>query len=81
MSSEKVAAFGEAWVAMAFEAFRANQQLTLSVMQSFWFPWASPFPRSHSRQLSNAALGILGSGMAPIRRRAVANARRLARIR
>jgi hypothetical protein len=81
MGSEKIAAFNEAWVAMAFEAFRANQQLTLSVMQSFWFPWARPSSRSHSRQLSDAALGILGSGMAPIRRRAVANARRLTRVR
>ena len=80
MSSEKIAASKEAWVAMAFEAFRANQQLTLSVMQSFWFPWARP-SRSHAHQIGDAALGILGSGMAPIRRRAVANARRLTRVR
>jgi hypothetical protein len=34
---------------------------------------------SASRQLSDAALSILGKGMAPISRRAVANARRLGR--
>ena len=47
-------------------------------MQSFWFPWA---PRqSAARQLSDAALEVLERGMAPVRRRAVANAKRLGRI-
>ena len=79
MGSEKIAAFNEAWTAMAFEAVRANQQLTLSFMQSLWFPRARR--KSASRQLSDATLGILGKGMAPIRRRAVANAKRLRRTR
>ena len=57
MGSEKIAAFTEAWTAMAVEAFR--------------FPWLRP----------DATLRILGAGMAPIRRRAVANARRLRRRR
>jgi hypothetical protein len=77
MGTEKVAAFNEAWNAMALEAFRANQRLTLSFMQSLWFPWIHP----KRRQLSNAALGILGKGMAPVRRRAVANAKRLGRVK
>ena len=77
MSTEKIAAFNEAWTAMGFEAFRANQRLALSFMQSLWFPWVQP----KRRQLSNAALGILGKGMAPVRRRAVANAKRLGRAR
>ena len=83
MGSEKIAAFNEAWTAMAFQAFRANQQLTLSFMQSLWFPWVHPkrSAKSTSKQLSNAALGILGKGMAPVRRRAVANAKRLGRTR
>jgi hypothetical protein len=82
MGTEKVAAVNEAWNAMAFEAFRANQQLALSFMQSLWFPWVHPKRRkSASRQLSNAALGILGAGMAPVRRRAVANAKRLGRAK
>jgi len=37
--------------------------------------------KSASRQLSKAALGILGKGMTPIRRRAVANAKRLGRTK
>lgn len=79
MGAEKVAALTESWNAMAVQTFRANQQLALSYMQSLWFPWLSPksSAKSASRQLSNAALGILGKGMAPIRRRAVANAKRL----
>src|SRR5688572_8756289 len=64
MGTEKVAAVNEAWTAMAFEAFR----------QSLWLPWVFLNRRqSASRQLSNAALGIFGKGMAPVRRRAVAN--------
>lgn len=82
MGAEKLAAANEAWSAMAVETFRANQQLTLSFMRSLWFPWLHPGARkSASRQLSNAALGILGKGMAPVRRRAVANAKRLGRTR
>lgn len=83
MGAEKVAALTESWNAMAVQTFRANQQLALSYMQSLWFPWLSPMSsaKSASRQLSNAALGILGKGMAPIRRRAVANAKRLGRTK
>lgn len=83
MGAEKVPAFNEFWNAMALEAFRANQQLALSFMQSLWFPWASPKTslRKASKQLSNAALGIAGKGMAPVRRRAVANAKRLGRTK
>ena len=80
MGAEKAAAFAEAWSAMALEAFRVNQQLGLSVMQSFWFPWlGTRRARGASRQLARAASGIAGAGMAPVHRRAVANARRLGR--
>ena len=80
MGSEKVAAFNEAWAAMAMQAALENQKMALSFLQSFWFPWARP-RKSASRQLSDAALGILGKGMAPVRRRAVANAKRLGAAR
>jgi hypothetical protein len=73
MGSEKFAAFGEAWTAMALEAWLANQKFALSFMQSALLPG--------TRQLNKAALDILASGMTPIRRRAVANARRLGRPR
>jgi len=67
MGSEKIAAFNEAWFAMSMQAILESQKLALSFMQ----------PPS----LRNPALEILAKGMAPIRRRAVANARRLGRSR
>lgn len=77
MSAEKALAFGESWSAMAIEALAANQRMALAAMQSFWFPW---LPRqSAARQINEAALGVLTKGMAPVRRRAVANAKRLGR--
>lgn len=67
MGSEKLFAFNEAWMAMATQAVLENQKLALSFMQP-WSPWG-------------ACMGILGKGIAPYRRRAVANARRLRRRR
>ena len=77
MGTEKIFAAGEAWNAMAVQAVLENQKLALSLMQSFWFPWSRR--ASPSSQFSNAALDILGKGMDPFRRRAVANAKRLGR--
>lgn len=71
MGVEKMFAFGESWNAMAMEAFLANQRLALSLMQSAWNPWA----------FTEAAAGVMSKGMAPVRRRAVANAKRLRRTR
>ena len=79
MGTEKILAANEAWNAMALQAVLENQRLALSFMQSLWFP--SVRRESAAMQLSNAALGVLGKGMAPVRRRAVANAKRLGRIR
>ena len=81
MGIEKIAAANEAWAAMTAQAFLENQKLALRAMQSFWFPWMRSTPRSVSRQLSGASAAILGKGMAPVRRRAVANAKRLRRIK
>ena len=77
MGMEKILAANEAWNAMAVQVLVENQKLALSAMQSFWFPWLRR--PSASTQLRNAALGVLGKGMAPVRRRAVANAKRLGR--
>jgi hypothetical protein len=83
MGTEKLMAFNEAWSAMAGQAFRENQKLALSFMQSLWFPWIRPTSsrKAASRRLTAAGLGILGKGMAPVRRRAVANAKRLGRTK
>jgi hypothetical protein len=53
------------------------------LMQSLWLPWLRPAPsvKSVSRQLNRAAAGILSKGMAPVSRRAAANAKRLGRIK
>jgi hypothetical protein len=75
MGAEKAAALNEAWNAMTLEALRANQRLALSFMQSLWFPWVRP------KYSAGYGAGILGKGMAPYRRRAVANARRLGRTK
>jgi hypothetical protein len=78
MGAEKMAAFTESWNAMATQAFRANYVLATS----FWRSWLSGKPPQVSgSQLHNAALGVLGKGLGPVHRRAVANAKRLARTR
>ena len=83
MGIEKIAAANEAWTAMAAQTFLENQKLALTFMQSLWFPWMRPTPtvKSVSRQLNRTAARVAGKGMAPIRRRAVANAKRLGRIK
>jgi hypothetical protein len=83
MGAEKIAAVNEAWNAMAVQAFWANQKLAVSFLQSLWFPWTRPnfSAKPASRRLTRAGLEVLGKGMAPIRRRAVSNAKRLGRTR
>jgi hypothetical protein len=79
MGAEKFVAFGQSWNAMVMQTMVENQRLALSATQAFWFPW---LPRSStSKQLQRAALGIAGAGMAPVHRRAVANAKRLRKRR
>ncbi len=84
MSAEKVAAFGESWNAMAWRMLRANQALTLSLMRSWWSPWFGGRPSSlasSTQQVQSAAISVLNAGIAPLRRRAVANAKRLGKAR
>jgi hypothetical protein len=83
MSTEKVAAFGESWSNMAAQSLRANQQLSLSLMRSWYGVWLGNMPTvsRHSKQFQAAALDVLARGMAPVHRRAVANARRLNRAK
>jgi hypothetical protein len=71
MGEEKVAAFYESWYATYLALLRANMKLALSPFQVWWSPMRS----------QRTGLAILGHGLAPIRRRAAANARRLRRTR
>jgi hypothetical protein len=75
MGAEKVAAFYESWMAMGFAALQAQQRLWSSLM-------VSPWGRLPSNQaLADQTLRILGQGLAPVHRRAVSNAKRLARTK
>jgi hypothetical protein len=63
---------------MAAQAFRSNCVLGAS----FWRSWLSgkPTPVTGS-QLHSAACDVLGKGLGPVHRRAVTNAKRLAKTR
>jgi hypothetical protein len=74
MGAEKIAAYYESWNAMLLALFRANLSLALSPLAFFQF-WSS------SSRRRRAGLSIFGAGLAPIHRRATANARRLRRRR
>jgi len=83
MVAEKNAAFGEAWQAMATHGARANQALAASFFKSFLSIASGkrPSPARSAAQLHHAALGVLGKGLAPVHRKAVANAKRLGRTK
>jgi hypothetical protein len=83
MVNEKHTAFARAWGDMAIRAFRANQALTASVLRSFFTPFSYTKPSAASVvvQVQNAAIDVLGKGLAPVHRKAVSNARRLARTK
>jgi hypothetical protein len=68
---------------MARQVLRSNQSLTASFVSSLWSTSfaAKPSPVVLATQMHNAALDVLGKGMAPVHQRAVANAKRLARTR
>jgi len=83
MVNEKHAAFAQAWSDMAMHALRANQALTASMLRFFFTPFSykKPSAASTAAQIQNAAIGVLGKGLAPIHRKAVSNARRLAKTK
>jgi len=83
MVNEKHVAFAQAWSDMAMHAFRANQTFTASMLHLFFsfFSYKKPSAASAAAQLQNAAIGVLGKGLAPIHRKAVSNARRLAKTK
>lgn len=79
MGAEKVAAFTESWNAMALQTIKTNQALAAGW---FWSPWTVGRPSARkATQLQNASLGILSKGIAPVHRKAKANAKRLARTK
>jgi hypothetical protein len=81
MSAEKTAAFQQSWAAMAMQAWRAQQAFALFWWRACLSPWGPPSMQAIGTQLQSAALGVLGHGLAPVHRTAVANAKRLSRTR
>lgn len=80
MGLEKLAAFFESWQAMSWQLWQIQLGMLASLMR-LWQPgWPGPQALSGSF-LQEAVAGVLGAGLAPVHRRASANARRLARSR
>jgi hypothetical protein len=83
MGTEKAAAFSESWNAMTVQALHAHQALAASFFRAFWSPSLKSRPSASvvAAQWQSATLSILGKGMDPLHRTAVANAKRLARTK
>lgn len=84
MGTEKLEAFVESWGAMSAQAMQAQQQMTLSLVQTLCNPWmwaAGPIkPLQHLHdQAQHSMLHLIEQGVDPLHRRAVANAKRLNR--
>lgn len=77
MSNEKVQAFYQSWGAMWMQLFKT--QMSMATM------WMTPFPSKGpaglSRMAANATAQVMAAGLAPVHAKAVANSKRLARIR
>jgi len=83
MVAEKKTAFAQAYQAMLIQSIRASQALAASFFRSFWSPSAMK-PTSITKsaaQIQSAALGVFGKGLGPVHRKAVANAKRLAKTK
>jgi len=72
--TEKQAAVAQAWMGMFAEGLRLQQQFALSLL-------TGATPRTHAARAKSAASRIASAGLAPIHRKAIANAKRLARTK
>ena len=79
MGAEKMAAFFESWNAMTIQALRANYEVTASLWRSWWAFWSTGKSSPRRSQFHDRAYDVLSEGIGPVHRRAVANAKRLAR--
>jgi hypothetical protein len=74
MSNEKVSAAWESWMDMTRYAMTWNTAAAQAAW-AFWMPWT--FAPKHLPSPQDALLGMAAAGVAPYRRRAMANDRRL----
>ena len=84
MVAEKHTAFGESWNAMALQALQSQRTFAAALALAATpkrSTRASPAAQTLAAHLQQAALAVIGKGLAPVHRRAVANAKRLARTR
>lgn len=72
MGSEKVDAFYQSWAEMWMAGWRAPFDIARA---------ATLTPASGYALLATSAMGVLSAGLAPVHKRAVSNAKRLARSR
>ncbi|MBS0447018.1 MAG: hypothetical protein JSR59_13835 [Proteobacteria bacterium] len=80
MTSEKASAFGEAWFGMWLNSFETQQRMALALWRSFLVPGAGAQGAWRAAtHWQDGAVSTLHRGLAPVHRKAVANARRLAR--
>lgn len=82
MVQEKQLAFVQGWVGAWGVLLRLNQSLALSAMRSFWsFTPLHTQARRSQQQVRAAASRMADEMVAPVHRKAVSNARRLAKTR
>ncbi|RMX08629.1 hypothetical protein D8I35_06070 [Corticibacter populi] len=84
MIVEKQVAFWQAWTAMGLHGMSAAQNFSQQWLRWSCMPWTSPAaltPLALTGQLQASLLEMATKGLAPVRRKAVANSRRLARRR
>ncbi len=79
MHTEKHDAFQEGWLAMWNESLRVQQRAAFGPMGAWWLPKSTFAKLTSPAALSRDALAIIGKGIAPVRHKAVANAKRLAK--
>lgn len=83
MVAEKQTAFTQAWIAMATESFRASQAITASIFGNIFNPFSPIKTRSATvaTDIHRAAMGLVSKGLAPVHRKVVSNAKRLAKTK
>lgn len=81
MGAEKLDAFQESWMSMGMHAALAQQRWWLGVMSAMPWPWGTGRMPDLAASMASASQGMLGKGLAPVHRRAVANAKRLGRTK
>lgn len=82
MVMEKQAAFAESCNAMAINMLRANQVIAASVLGSWGRAFSGMLPKPATQaKLRRAGVSLLNAGLAPVHRKATANASRLRRTK